>query len=75
MRAEQLPTVFEPELNVFNYEAGYLPYTSKRLRSFKYLVSTGREPVPGVIRFQDLPVYGDGEAVGAARGVPRGRKM
>lgn len=58
MRADQLSTVFAPELHVFDFQVGYMPYSSKRLRLFKFLVSTGTEAIPGVVRLCDLPVDG-----------------
>lgn len=60
-RLAKLATAFQEELEPFTYKlSGYEPFESKRLRSFKFIVQTGAEPMDGVIRLRDLPVYGDG---------------
>jgi len=46
----------------------YDTFRSKRFRAFKHIVCTSQEFVEGVVRFKDLPVYGNSEGGGAGRG-------
>jgi len=64
-RAAALSTALEPEFEPFARAAvwGYAPLASKRLRSLKFVVHTGMEPVDGMVRLSDLPVHGAGESV------------
>jgi acyl-CoA synthetase (AMP-forming)/AMP-acid ligase II len=61
-RHKELAKQFEPELEYTAFSAGYSPLASKRFRSLKYLACTGKEFVDGVMRFNELPVYGGSES-------------
>ena len=55
------PGAFDVELAPFKTSfTGYVPFTAKRFREFKWLVQTGVEPVDGVVRLRDIPVMGNG---------------
>lgn len=60
-RHTELAKQFKPELEYTALSAGYSPLASKRFRSLKYLACTGKEFVDGVMRFNELPVYGASE--------------
>lgn len=60
-RHEALSTEFAAELEYAKTSAGYQPINSKTYRSLRYLACTSSEFVDGVMRFNELPVYGGGE--------------
>jgi acyl-CoA synthetase (AMP-forming)/AMP-acid ligase II len=66
-------TVFEKELESHVLLGGYAPIVSKRFRSLKHLVCVTGETDDGIVRFRDIPVYGndgdyaDGDDVAAAQ--------
>lgn len=59
-RHEALAKEFEPELEYAKTSAGYQPINSKSFRTLRYLACTSAEFVDGVMRFNELPVYGGG---------------
>lgn len=60
-RHEALSTEFDQELAYTAETRGYSPIASKRFRSLRYLACTSGEFVNGVMRFNELPVYGQSE--------------
>lgn len=79
-RHTALETEFAPELEFTHWHAGYAPFTSKRFRSLKFIACTSKEFVDGVMRFNELPVYGAREypasltpPLHSVRGCTRGR--
>jgi hypothetical protein len=58
-RFAALPKVFEAELEPVTRTPGYRPFASKRFRSLKYVVCTSNEFADGILRFKDIPVYGE----------------
>lgn len=60
-RHEALAAALEPELAYTALHAGYAPIASKRFRALKYIACTSGEFVDGIMRFNELPVYGDSE--------------
>jgi acyl-CoA synthetase (AMP-forming)/AMP-acid ligase II len=58
-RLELLGSVFATELAPAVKEGGNLPIQSKRLRNLKFLVCSSLEFEDGVLRFCDLPVFGN----------------
>src|SRR5262249_29586367 len=73
-RAAKLHWVFAEELEWAKLEHGYEPLHSKRFRDLKFIVSMGAEPVDGVVRLRDVPVYGTSECSrGGARPSPSTR--
>jgi hypothetical protein len=71
-RAGELHTVFEEEIRPYGQRPGYHPFTSKRFRDLKHIVCTSSETMEGVVRFRDLPVYGDSEFQARWWGCARG---
>lgn len=63
-RGEKLASEFAAELAPFTggKRYGYAPLQSKTFRSLKYIVQTSNEPVEGVVRLVDVPVFGEGES-------------
>lgn len=62
-RFGQVSEQFAEELKPVTKYAGYEPFNSKRFRSLKQIVCTSLEFEDGVMRFRDLPIYGNGKRV------------
>jgi acyl-CoA synthetase (AMP-forming)/AMP-acid ligase II len=58
-RLEELGKVFATELSPALKEGSNLPIQSKRLRNLKFLVCSSVEFEDGILRFCDLPVFGN----------------
>jgi hypothetical protein len=48
-------------LSLVGRGVGYEPIASKRLLSLRWIVQTGFDPIEGIVRLKDLPVYGEGK--------------
>jgi hypothetical protein len=62
-RVSKIQEAFREELEPFTCGArvGYEPIASKRLLSLRWIVQTGFDPIEGIVRLKDLPVYGEGK--------------
>ena len=58
-RFTPLETIFAKETEKAVYERGIPPFESKQYRSLKYVVAVSTEFQDGIVRFRDIPVYGN----------------